>query len=80
MGALVSILAFVALYFFIHRTDFGRALEATREDNGAVALVGIDKNGCSRSAGALVPHWSALPARSWRCSSMSIRTSARPSR
>ena len=32
------------LYFFINRTDFGRALEATREDAGAVALVGIDKN------------------------------------
>ncbi len=28
----------------INRTDFGRALEATREDSGAVALVGIDKN------------------------------------
>ena len=26
------------------RTDFGRALEATREDQGAVALVGIDRN------------------------------------
>jgi branched-chain amino acid transport system permease protein len=26
------------------RSDFGRALEATREDAGAVALVGIDKN------------------------------------
>jgi branched-chain amino acid transport system permease protein len=44
VGALVSILAFAGLYFFIHRTDFGRALEATREDPGAVALVGIDKN------------------------------------
>src|SRR5437660_893272 len=43
-GALVSIAAFAALYFFINRTDFGRALEATREDAGAVALVGIDKN------------------------------------
>jgi branched-chain amino acid transport system permease protein len=32
MGALVSIVAFAALYFFINRTDFGRA------------LVGIDKN------------------------------------
>ena len=32
------------MYFFINRTDFGRALEATREDSGAVALVGIDKN------------------------------------
>src|SRR5882762_5166608 len=42
MGALVSIVAFAGLYFFINRTDFGRALEATREDNGAVALVGID--------------------------------------
>ena len=44
VGALVSIAAFAGLYFFIHRTDFGRALEATREDPGAVALVGIDKN------------------------------------
>src|SRR5436305_80266 len=44
IGALVSIAAFAGLYFFIHRTDFGRALEATREDPGAVALVGIDKN------------------------------------
>ena len=43
-GAAVSIAAFTALYFFINRTDFGRALEATREDAGAVALVGIDKN------------------------------------
>jgi branched-chain amino acid transport system permease protein len=40
----VSIVAFGALYLFINRTDFGRALEATREDAGAVALVGIDKN------------------------------------
>jgi len=44
IGAAVSILAFAGLYLFIHRTDFGRALEATREDPGAVALVGIDKN------------------------------------
>ena len=44
IGAAVSIAAFAGLYFFIHRTDFGRALEATREDPGAVALVGIDKN------------------------------------
>jgi branched-chain amino acid transport system permease protein len=43
-GALVAIAAFGGLYFFINRTDFGRALEATREDPGAVALVGIDKN------------------------------------
>jgi branched-chain amino acid transport system permease protein len=26
------------------RTDFGKALEATREDAGAVGLVGIDRN------------------------------------
>ncbi|MFL9501676.1 branched-chain amino acid ABC transporter permease [Rhodopseudomonas palustris] len=44
VGALVSIAAFCALYFFMKKTDFGRALEATREDAGAVALVGIDKN------------------------------------
>ncbi len=44
VGALVSLAAFGALYFFMKKTDFGRALEATREDAGAVALVGIDKN------------------------------------
>ena len=44
VGGLIAIAAFCALYFFIRKTDFGRALEATREDAGAVALVGIDKN------------------------------------
>ncbi len=43
-GGAVSILAFVGLFFLIKKTDFGKALEATREDAGAVALVGIDKN------------------------------------
>ncbi|MDE2361589.1 MAG: branched-chain amino acid ABC transporter permease [Hyphomicrobiales bacterium] len=42
-GALVSLAAFGALWLVINRTDFGRALEATREDAGAVALVGIDR-------------------------------------
>ncbi len=63
-----SIAAFGGLYLFINRTDFGRALEATREDPGAVALVGIDKNrvfalgwGLGARAGR------RLPARSWRC-------------
>jgi branched-chain amino acid transport system permease protein len=44
VGALVSVLAFAGLYLLIRHTDFGRALEATREDPGAVALVGIDRN------------------------------------
>jgi branched-chain amino acid transport system permease protein len=44
VGAAISILAFIGLYVLINRTDFGRALEATREDAGAVALVGIDRN------------------------------------
>jgi branched-chain amino acid transport system permease protein len=43
-GAAVSVLTFLGLYLLMTRTDFGRALEATREDAGAVALVGIDKN------------------------------------
>ena len=43
-GALVAIAAFGGLYLVIRRTDFGRALEATREDAGAVALVGINRN------------------------------------
>lgn len=37
-------LVFGGLYLLMSRTDFGRALEATREDQGAVALVGIDRN------------------------------------
>jgi branched-chain amino acid transport system permease protein len=43
-GCLVSILAFLGLWLLMTRTDFGKALEATREDRGAVALVGIDAN------------------------------------
>ena len=43
-GGMISIAAFVGLYLLISRTDFGRALAATREDAGAVALVGIDRN------------------------------------
>ncbi len=44
VGGGVSIAAFVGLYLLISRTDFGKALAATREDAGAVALVGIDRN------------------------------------
>ncbi|MCA0423048.1 MAG: branched-chain amino acid ABC transporter permease [Proteobacteria bacterium] len=43
-GGLISLLAFAGLYLLMDRTDFGKALEATREDQGAVALVGIDRN------------------------------------
>jgi len=43
-GGVVSIVTFGGLYLLMSRTDFGRALEATREDQGAVALVGIDRN------------------------------------
>lgn len=44
VGGLVSVAAFLGLWLLITRTDLGKALEATREDAGAVALVGIDKN------------------------------------
>jgi branched-chain amino acid transport system permease protein len=44
VGAAVSIGAFAVLWFLISRTDLGQALEATREDANAVALVGIDRN------------------------------------
>jgi branched-chain amino acid transport system permease protein len=43
-GGAISLAAFGGLYLLMKRTDFGRALEATREDKGAVALVGIDSN------------------------------------
>lgn len=44
VGGGISIAVFIGLWLLITRTDFGKALEATREDAGAVALVGIDKN------------------------------------
>ena len=44
VGGVVSVLVFGALYLLLTRTDLGRALEATREDQGAVALVGIDRD------------------------------------
>ena len=43
-GGFISIAVLGGLYLLMSRTDFGRALEATREDQGAVALVGIDRN------------------------------------
>jgi branched-chain amino acid transport system permease protein len=42
-ASLVCLLAFAAL-LGINRTEFGRALEATREDRDAVALIGIDRD------------------------------------
>jgi branched-chain amino acid transport system permease protein len=43
-AGVVCLLAFLALYLLIQRTDFGRALEATREDSEAVSLIGIDRH------------------------------------
>ena len=42
-AGIVSLLAFGAL-LLVSRTEFGRALEATREDREAVALIGIDRD------------------------------------
>ncbi len=42
-AGLVCVLAFAGL-LLIGRTEFGRALEATREDRDAVALIGIDRD------------------------------------
>jgi branched-chain amino acid transport system permease protein len=42
-AALVCLLAF-ALLLAVSRTEFGRALEATREDRDAVGLIGIDRD------------------------------------
>ncbi len=42
-AGLVCLIAFAALAL-ISRTEFGRALEATREDRDAVALIGIDRD------------------------------------
>ena len=70
---------FVGLWLLITRTDFGKALEATREDAGAVALVGIDKQPRVRaSAGASARRWSGSRAACSRASTTSTRMSARP--
>ncbi len=42
-AGLICLLAFAALVL-ISRTEFGHALEATREDRDAVALIGIDRD------------------------------------
>ena len=42
-AGLICLLALAAL-MLISRTEFGRALEATREDRDAVALIGIDRD------------------------------------
>ncbi|HEY0418233.1 MAG TPA: branched-chain amino acid ABC transporter permease [Acetobacteraceae bacterium] len=42
-ASLVCLLGFAVL-LLISRTEFGRALEATREDRDAVALIGIDRD------------------------------------
>ena len=42
-AGIVSLAAFAAL-LAVSRTEFGRALEATREDREAVALIGIDRD------------------------------------
>ena len=42
-ASLVCLLAFAGL-LLVNRTEFGRALEATREDRDAVALIGIDRD------------------------------------
>lgn len=44
VGGIASIATFFIVWLMITRTDFGKALEATREDAGAVALVGINKD------------------------------------
>lgn len=43
VSGFVCLLAFAAL-MLISRTEFGRALEATREDRDAVGLIGIDRD------------------------------------
>ena len=42
-ASIVCLLAFAGL-LLVGRTEFGRALEATREDRDAVALIGIDRD------------------------------------
>jgi branched-chain amino acid transport system permease protein len=42
-AGLVCLIAFAVL-LLVSRTEFGRALEATREDRDAVALIGIDRD------------------------------------
>ena len=61
VAGLVCLLAFAALVL-ISRTEFGHALEATREDRDAVALIGIDRDRIFASAGGSARRRSASPA------------------
>jgi len=56
--------------FFIHRRTSAARWKRPGATNGAVALVGIDKKPGVRARLGPGAALSALPARSWRCSSM----------
>ncbi|HWK44026.1 MAG TPA: branched-chain amino acid ABC transporter permease [Stellaceae bacterium] len=43
-ASLVCVVAFIGLWLLTTKTHFGRALEATREDSEAVALIGVDRH------------------------------------
>lgn len=44
VASLVAVLCFAGLYWFISRTEMGRALQAVSEDREAAALMGIDSH------------------------------------
>jgi branched-chain amino acid transport system permease protein len=78
-GGVVSLVAFGGLFLMMKHTDFGRALEATREDKGAVALVGIDSNRVFALGWGLGRHSSAWRERCWPPPTPSTRKWARVS-
>jgi branched-chain amino acid transport system permease protein len=69
----VSLAVFAGLYWLITRADFGKAIEATREDQGAVALVGIDRNRVFALGWGSARRWLELPVRFWRSFTISTR-------
>ena len=78
-ASLVCLVAFAAL-LGISRTEFGRALEATREDRDAVALIGIDRDRIfALGWGWGLPPWGSR-GRCWRRSTTCRRRWGRISR
>ncbi len=78
IGAMLSIAAFVALRISSSIAPISAARRRRLARTPARwRWSASTRTRCSRSAGASVRRWSAWPARSWRSSSTSIRTSAR---
>ena len=73
IAALGAILVTLAVAWFLNRTKWGAALEATAADKEAAQLMGIDSTRCSRWPGASARLAPARPEACFRPSSPSSR-------